>query len=307
MLRTLTSCLLVVLLGFTAAGARDQTQPTNQRTFASQPVANQDPVQDPVREEEPLRDLLELQGTWQLVTLEEEGKKVGDLGKRELFVGGTVFLFKEEEKVVQAGNLRLVPARKPSAIDATVKSGRLKGNTMLGVYELKGELLKVCFDPDGDARPKEFGSKAGSPRYVAIYKRSRPKDEPIDIVTRYRAESVGPDGTRQVVGAEIQRHGDAYLVKWTRPAGVLYVGVGIRNGNTLSVAWMNRGSVGTSLYKIEKGPKLMGTFTELGGIGLISQETLTPGSATREEVREIQEPRENRPAAEQKQAKRDPQ
>jgi len=241
-----------------------------------------DDVSEP--EEAAARDMLELQGTWQLESFEEAGKKVASPGKRGLFVGGNVFLVKQGEKIVQAGTLRLVPTRKPAALDATVKTGLHKGNTMLGVYELKGDALKVCFDPAGDARPKGFATKSGTPNWVAVYKRIRPADEPIDIVGRYRAESMAPDGTRQVTGAEIQRHGDAYLMKWTRPAGILYVGIGIRRGNTLSVAWMNKGSVGTSFYQIEKGPRLSGSFTELGGIGVISHETLTPGGAFRAEV-----------------------
>ena len=32
---------------------------------------------------------------------------------------------------------------------------------MLGIYELKGETMRVCFDPAGKERPKHFKPKEG--------------------------------------------------------------------------------------------------------------------------------------------------
>jgi hypothetical protein len=75
--------------------------------------------------------------------------------------------------------------------------------------------------------------------------------------------------------ADIQKRGDAYFVRWEVRGGVAYIGAGIRNGNTLSVAWLNRGSAGISVYQIEKGPKLVGTYTEVGGPGLVGREVLS--------------------------------
>ena len=68
-------------------------------------------------------------------------------------------------------------------------------------------------------------------------------------------------------------------MKWEVSEGVAYVGTGIRQGDTLSVAWVNRGSVGVSVYKIEKGPKLVGVYTEVGGAGLVAKEVLTISKA----------------------------
>ena len=55
---------------------------------------------------------------------------------------------------------------------------------MLGIYELKNDTLKVCFDPDGSNRPEKFATKDDTAHFVAVYKRVKPAGESIDIVGR---------------------------------------------------------------------------------------------------------------------------
>lgn len=227
------------------------------------------------REQDTRKDLLELQGTWKLESIEDGKKARIELKKRTLFVGSDLVLVQEGDKIVQAGEVRLNPTKSPPCIDVVVKKGEHEDNTMLGIYELKGDTLKVCFDPEGESRPKKFETKKDSPVFVATYKRVKRPDEDVDIRGRYRSESIGPNNKKVTMDAEIQKRGDAYLVRWEVSEGVAYVGTGIRKGDTLSVAWVNRGSIGMSVYKIEKGPKLVGEYTDVGGAGLIGKETLT--------------------------------
>jgi uncharacterized protein (TIGR03067 family) len=235
------------------------------------------------REEEANKALLELQGTWSFESFEDSKKTpLPGLKKRTFFVGGNLFLVREGDKVLQAGTLRLSPGKTPKTIDAVVRKGEHEGNTMLGIYQLKDDVLEVCFDPEADSRPRTFTVKADSKHFRATYKRIKPADETIKIIGRYKSTSSGLDGARQTATAEIQKHGDAYMIKWSVAGGVAYIGIGIRKGNILSVAWANRGNVGVSVYTIEKGPKLVGTFSELGGPGLISNEVFTPGDPERE-------------------------
>jgi uncharacterized protein (TIGR03067 family) len=238
------------------------------------------------REKDARKDLLQLQGTWQLESFANSQPGKIDIKKRTLFIGGDLVLLRDGDKIIQGGLLRVNPTKSPSTIDVVVRQGEHKDNTMLGVYELKGDTLKVCFDPEGESRPKKFETKKDTAVILATYKRVKRAGEEIDIRGQYRCETFGLDNKKSTLKATIQKRGDAYQVTWQVSDGVAFIGAGIRQGNTLSVAWVNRGSAGISVYKIEEGPKLVGVYTEVGGPGLVAKEVLTTQKKTNQvEVR----------------------
>jgi hypothetical protein len=51
--------------------------------------------------------------------------------------------------------------------------GPNKGAVMLGIYEIDGDTLRVCFDPEGKKRPTEFKSASGSQTFVNVHKRAK--------------------------------------------------------------------------------------------------------------------------------------
>ena len=135
-------CCVLAALAVCAAPARNEERPSK-------------------RELDARKDLLELQGTWQLQSVEDgKGDKV-NVKKRTLFVGGDLVLVQDGDRLVQAGQLRLNAAKAPRGIDVVVRKGEHADNTMLGIYELKGDTMKVCFDPSGKERPKDFKPKEG--------------------------------------------------------------------------------------------------------------------------------------------------
>lgn len=238
------------------------------------------------REEDARKDLQLMQGTWQLDSHESNDKAKVDIKNRTLFIGSELYLVRDGNKVVQVGTLRLSLGRTPKRVDVVVRKGLHADNTMLGIYEVKGDTLKICIDPEGEGRPSKFVAKTETSQFVAVYKRVKPSDEKIEIAGKYKSVSDGPDGKKQTMLAEIQKRGDAYLVRWlTEEGNLAYVGTGIRQGDVLSVAWVNRGSVGISVYKIAKGPKLTGQYTDVGGPGLLPRETLTAADRDITEVR----------------------
>jgi uncharacterized protein (TIGR03067 family) len=78
--------------------------------------------------------------------------------------------FKKDGDVVQACTLKVDPSRAPKSLDVTVVEGLDKGAVFLGIYEIRGDTLKVCFDPEGKKRPTEFKGTAGSQTLV-VHKR----------------------------------------------------------------------------------------------------------------------------------------
>ncbi len=223
------------------------------------------------------KELEKLQGTWTFDSYEESGKKMplGDLKGKRIFFGANQFIVKMGEELLQVGSLKLDPIDGHRDIDATVAAGPHKGNTMRGIYSLKDNLLKVCIDPEGNERPKEFKTTADSGLYLAVYRRVIPTGEEENIVGNYKAESLQFNGEKQLADVEIKRLGDCYVVKWSKGILDAYVGIGLRKGDVLAVCWANQGQLGACLYQIEKGPRLVGDWTMLGGAGVVQRETLT--------------------------------
>ena len=53
----------------------------------------------------------------------------------------------------------------------TPDDGPNKGKTLVGIYEVKGDELKVCHGDPGADRPKEIASKEGSGLSLITLKR----------------------------------------------------------------------------------------------------------------------------------------
>jgi uncharacterized protein (TIGR03067 family) len=117
--------------------------------------------------------LKKIQGTWKFVSQEVEGKPrpKQELAKQTITFDGDTWTVRRDGKVFQAGTHKFDPEKKPSQVDAAVTAGEDKGATMLGIYELKGDALKVCFDPKGKERPTDFTSKPS--RMTAVVERDK--------------------------------------------------------------------------------------------------------------------------------------
>ena len=107
--------------------------------------------------------LKQIQGTWKFTSQEVDGKpRTNDeLAKQTIVFEGDKWTVRRDGKVIQAGTHKFKPDQKPPQVDAVVTEGEDKGNTMLGIYELKADALQVCFDPQGKQRPGDFTSKVG--------------------------------------------------------------------------------------------------------------------------------------------------
>lgn len=77
----------------------------------------------------------------------------------------------------------------------------------------------------------------------------------------------------------ISKQNEVYVVQWMIGAGSTFVGIGLRQGDTLAASWAipgDKGVVrGVNLYKIEPGPRLVGRWASLPGPGRLQDEVLT--------------------------------
>jgi uncharacterized protein (TIGR03067 family) len=65
------------------------------------------------------------------------------------------------------GTFKIDAAKK--TIDTMPGEGTYKGKTLLGIYELEGNTLKICFAEPGKDRPTKIATSPDSGTTVAIY------------------------------------------------------------------------------------------------------------------------------------------
>jgi uncharacterized protein (TIGR03067 family) len=119
------------------------------------------------------KELKKFQGTWKFELSEAGGQALSadELKGVVLTFEGNKHAVKKGDQVLQVGTQKIDPSKSPKTIDVTMTEGPNKGAIMLGIYEIDGDTLKVCFDMGGKKRPTEFKSAPGSATFVNVHKR----------------------------------------------------------------------------------------------------------------------------------------
>jgi uncharacterized protein (TIGR03067 family) len=117
-----------------------------------------------------------LAGMWRPVSAENNGFKVSEASlkdtRRYFDADGNWTMRRGDETVLEWKAKALDPTKTPKTIDIEVVSGSYKGVVYLGIYELDGDTLRICFAmPDRPVRPTEFTADAGSVRALSEFKR----------------------------------------------------------------------------------------------------------------------------------------
>ena len=115
-------------------------------------------------------DKAKLQGVWEVVSLEVGGQAVGEDQAKAMRIE-----FKDDELIVQRPDgerlelpYTIDPSKNPKHI--TVEINGEKG---LGIYELKGDTLKLAHGEVGDPRPKNFDDPNIANLTVVTFKRRK--------------------------------------------------------------------------------------------------------------------------------------
>jgi uncharacterized protein (TIGR03067 family) len=123
----------------------------------------------------PRSDLDLLQGTWVMASMEREGHEAApeDIKDMTAVYEGNRITLKAGDRVRRRGIVTLAPDRKPKAINTWDQDGPFEDETVPGIYELKGDTLKLAFARPGQERPTEFTTKSGTAVLVCVYKRQK--------------------------------------------------------------------------------------------------------------------------------------
>ena len=111
-----------------------------------------------------MRDDLDLiQGTWAVTELQMEGQTLsgGMLSNARVEITGNRFSSLGMGTVYE-GTVTLDVSANPHHLNMKFDAGPEKGNTNLGIYELKGDTWNICLSTRGEVRPTEFSAPAGS-------------------------------------------------------------------------------------------------------------------------------------------------
>jgi uncharacterized protein (TIGR03067 family) len=113
------------------------------------------------------KDLAKLQGTWNRVSAEVNGKKVAaeELKGVTLTVKGDGYTLKQGDQT-RTGTVKIDATKKPKQIDIISAEGPNKGKSLLGIYEVDGDTLRYCIAQPGKTRPTEFAGKEGQSLFV---------------------------------------------------------------------------------------------------------------------------------------------
>jgi uncharacterized protein (TIGR03067 family) len=111
------------------------------------------------------KDQKGLPGTWKVVSIGGNGKtmsldRVADM---KVTISGQQYTTTKSGKIVEQATLATDPSKKPKTIDLVITQGESKGQTLLGIYDIEGDTLRISFAEPGKVRPTEYTNRAGLP------------------------------------------------------------------------------------------------------------------------------------------------
>jgi uncharacterized protein (TIGR03067 family) len=122
------------------------------------------------------QDVAAMQGVWKVESVTLDGNEVlaENLKNWHRIVEGSHVAWKDGETTLIELDIKLDPTQKPKTIESTIATGDDKGKVLLGIYELKDNVLRVCFANPDRPRPTEFSSTPDSGQSIYTARRVKP-------------------------------------------------------------------------------------------------------------------------------------
>ncbi len=120
-------------------------------------------------------EVKKLQGTWVRIAVDVDGQKSEDSKDPKEAITLIIKGDKYHDEL-----FKIDPTKSPKHLDVMTVDDKGKPFTLPGIYELKGDVLKVCFPYPFEGkfdqmhkRPTEFGSKKGGNEVLEVYQRQK--------------------------------------------------------------------------------------------------------------------------------------
>ena len=115
-----------------------------------------------------------IDGTWKVVATTFNGREVPakSLEGRTVVIGAGELAGYVNEKKGNVNKITLDAKKKPARIDL-LRQGLKEAS--LGIYELKGDKLTICYGEPGAGRPEKFESPEGDRVFLIVLERVKEK------------------------------------------------------------------------------------------------------------------------------------
>jgi uncharacterized protein (TIGR03067 family) len=122
----------------------------------------------------PADDAKAIQGTWKPAGAELAGHRLSDRLTARITLtlsdgAYTVTVGDSTDK----GTYKIDPSTHPRSITLTGTEGPHQGKTFAAIYELDGDILRICYDLTGQQAPKDFKTEPNTKLYLVTYMREK--------------------------------------------------------------------------------------------------------------------------------------
>jgi uncharacterized protein (TIGR03067 family) len=122
-------------------------------------------------------DLDKMQGTWSIVSNEQDGQKAPaeQYKNTRILFDRDRYEVRQGDEIDEHGTIKLDASKSPKRLELKIIKGEGAGETQLGIYELDGDMLKLCVSvpPGSKERPAALETKEGSNALLMVLKRKK--------------------------------------------------------------------------------------------------------------------------------------
>jgi uncharacterized protein (TIGR03067 family) len=113
-----------------------------------------------------------LEGTWTVLQAQIAGTEIpeDDLRKVKVVITGTAIKLDSGQRESDFGTYKVDATQNLWAVDITSTEGK----TLLGIYALEGDQLKICWNQEAGERPKKFPTQPDPSCWLLVLKRAKP-------------------------------------------------------------------------------------------------------------------------------------